>query len=156
MQPTVLLNFILKLPGSPPRIAQGEDGAGRAVPAGDRLENIQRGGQADAFIDRQGRIFDKEIGRMQNKTASGLDRSALENLYVFGTVGQLNALGSGNDFKLNEEIGKFDVLRGMIDDDAHGAFGRVGTYVDHRTSETLVGHCWHRNQHLPIKITASG
>ena len=42
-----------------------------------------RRGQADAFVDRQRRILDEEIRRMQHEAAPGLDRSALHHLHVF-------------------------------------------------------------------------
>jgi hypothetical protein len=38
----------------------------RPVAARDRLEDVDRGGEANAFVNRQRRIFDKEVGRMQN------------------------------------------------------------------------------------------
>src|SRR4051794_12940743 len=58
MQPPVLLNLVLELSRRPAGVAQGEQRAGRAIAAGYGLENVERGGEADAFVDRQGRILD--------------------------------------------------------------------------------------------------
>ena len=146
----------LELPGRPAGITKCEDGAGRPVAARDRLENIERGGKADALIDRQRRILDEEIGRMQNEAASGFHRPALEHFDVFGTRRQLDALGRRDHFELHQQIGKFDVCRRMIDDDAHGTFGRMRADIDHRARETLVVHRRHRDQHLPVEIAAAG
>src|SRR5207247_10058733 len=89
MQPSVLLDFLLELPGSPPCIAERENGAGRSIAARDRLENVECCRQADAFIYRQRGILDKEIRRVEDKPTSGFDRSALEHLHVFSAVRQL-------------------------------------------------------------------
>src|SRR5476649_1385767 len=45
----------------------------------DRLENIERGGEADALVDRQGRILDEEIGRMQHEARSEEHTSELQS-----------------------------------------------------------------------------
>src|SRR6267378_3716861 len=54
MQPAILLNLGLKLPARPQRLP-------RTVASCDCLEDIERRGQADTVIDRQGRILDKVI-----------------------------------------------------------------------------------------------
>src|ERR1019366_1070274 len=83
MQPAVRLDFVFQLPGRPAGIAEREDGALRPVAARDRLEDVERGGEADAFVDRQRRVLDEEIGRVQYEAAPGFHRPALEHLDVF-------------------------------------------------------------------------
>src|SRR4051812_37903497 len=50
MQPAVLLHFGLELARRPARIAEREDRACWPVTARDRLEYVEGGGEADAFI----------------------------------------------------------------------------------------------------------
>src|SRR5262245_21206078 len=80
MQPAVMLDLVLELAWRPPGIAERQDRAARSVPARDRLEDIERRGQANAFADRQRRVLDEEVARMQHEPALGIDRSALEHL----------------------------------------------------------------------------
>src|ERR1700680_1782349 len=43
-------------------------------------------------------------------------------------------------------------MRGrLVDDDAHGAVGRVGAHVDHGAGEPLIPHGRHGDQHLPVE-----
>ena len=121
---------------------------------GDRLEDVERGGETDAFVDRQRRVLDEEIGRVQHEAAPGFHRTALEHLHRAGVVRQFDALGRRNDFELHQQIGKIDVGRRLVDDDAHGAFGRMRAHVDHRTREALVAHRRHGDEHLPVEIAA--
>src|SRR5262249_39199437 len=51
MQPAVMLDLVLELARRPPGIAERQDRAARSFPARDRLEDVKRCGQADAFID---------------------------------------------------------------------------------------------------------
>src|SRR6185437_7421555 len=93
MQPAVLLDLLLELTRRPAGIAKREDRVVRPGAAGNRLEDVERRGQADAVVDRQRRVLDEEIGRMQHEAASGLDRAALEYAHVRRRRGQLDALG---------------------------------------------------------------
>src|ERR1700730_3071778 len=61
VQPAIILNLGLELPGRPARIAERPQSAPRAVAFRDRLEDVKRRGEADAVIDRQGRILDEII-----------------------------------------------------------------------------------------------
>ena len=54
MQPAVALDFAFELARSPAGIAERKDRAGWPVAAGDRFENVERRGQANAVVDRQG------------------------------------------------------------------------------------------------------
>src|SRR5688572_9201436 len=53
MQPAVLVDLALELARRPAGIAEREHGVGGAVAARDRLEDVERGGEADAVVDRQ-------------------------------------------------------------------------------------------------------
>src|SRR3954447_13376118 len=79
MQPAVLLYLVLELARRPARIAERQDCARRAVAARDRLEDVQRRGEADAFVDRQRRVLDEEVGAVQHEAALGLHRPALQH-----------------------------------------------------------------------------
>src|SRR5262249_7100111 len=61
MQPAVMLDLVLELARRPPSIAERQDRAARSVPARDRLEDVERRGQANAFTDRQRRVLDEEV-----------------------------------------------------------------------------------------------
>ena len=156
MQPAVLLDFLFQLAGRPAGIAEREDGACRPVAARDRLEDIERGGEADALVDRQRRILDEEIGRVQHEAAPGFDRTALEHLDGLRPRRQFDALGSRDHLELHQQIGEIDIGRRLIDDDAHGAFGRMGADVDQAARKTLIAHRRHRDQHLAVEIAARG
>src|SRR5262245_6022473 len=123
MQPAVMLDLVLELAWRPPGIAERQDRATRSVPARDRLEDVERRGQANAFADRQRRVLDEEVARMQHEPALGIDRPALEHLDAARAPRKLDEVGRRNDVELHQEIGKADVRRRLVDDDAHGALG---------------------------------
>src|SRR5215468_3144991 len=74
MQPAVFLDFGFKLSRSPSGIAQRKHRADGTVAASDRLQNVERRRETNAFVDWQCRILDKEVARMQDETATGLHR----------------------------------------------------------------------------------
>src|SRR5262249_49424240 len=92
MQPAVMLDLGLELARRPAGIAERQDRALWSVPARDRLEDIERRGEADAFVDRQRRVLDEEIARMQHEAALGIDRPALEHLHAARAPRKLNNL----------------------------------------------------------------
>jgi hypothetical protein len=93
---------------------------------------------------------------MQHEAAPGFDRPAFEHPDVFRPHRQFDPLGLRDDVELHQQIGKFDVRRRLVDDDAHGAFGRVRANVNDRAGEALVAHRRHRDQHLAVEIAARG
>src|SRR5258708_36985837 len=78
MQPAILLNLGLELPAPPSRIAERQQRLPRTAAFCDCLEDVERGGQADTVINRQGRILRKVIPLMQNKTPAGPPPAAFE------------------------------------------------------------------------------
>ena len=82
MQPAIVLDLVFELARRPAGIAERQDRARRAVAARDRLEDVEGRGEADAFVDRQGRVLDEEIARVQHEAAPGIDRAALEHLHA--------------------------------------------------------------------------
>src|ERR1700704_4637199 len=76
MQPAIILDFGFQLSGFPAGVTQRQDGVLRSRALRDRLENIDRRGQANSVVDLQRRILDEEIARMQHEAAAGLDRAA--------------------------------------------------------------------------------
>src|SRR6266487_1731769 len=69
VQPAVMLDLVLELARSPAGIAERKDRAARPVAARDRLEDVERGGETDALVNRQRRVLDEEVARMQDKAA---------------------------------------------------------------------------------------
>src|SRR5271168_1992073 len=90
---------------------------------------------------------------MQHEAAASFDRPSLEYLQGFGIFRQLDLVGLLDDVELHQKTGKIDAARRAVDDDAHGAFGRVRAEINHRTLEARVAHDGHGNQQLAIEIT---
>ena len=51
-----------------------------------------------------------------------------------------------------QKIGEGNFPRGLVDDQPHRPFRRMGANIDHRARKTLVGHARHGEQKLTIKI----
>ena len=96
---------------APSRHSRARGSRSRPVAARDRLEDVERRGEADAFVDRQRRVLDEEVGAVQHEAALGLDRAALEHLHVAGARGSSDQLGRRDDVELHQQIGKADVAR---------------------------------------------
>ena len=90
------------------------------------------------------------------KPRLGFDRAALEHLHAAGARRQLDQVGRRDHVELHQQVGEADVRRRLVDDDAHGAVGRVGADIDHAARETIVAHGRHRDQHLAVEIAALG
>src|SRR5262249_9853188 len=104
MQPAVMLDLVLELSRFPAGVAEREDRALGSLPAGDRLEDVERRREADALVDRQGRVLDEEIARMQHEAALGIDRAALEHLHAARARRQLDQVGRRNDLELHQQV----------------------------------------------------
>src|SRR5262249_47363852 len=123
MQPAVMLDLVLELARGPTGIAEGENGALRPLPTGDGLEDVQRCREADAFVDRQRRVLDEEVAGVQHEAALGINRPALEHFHTARAARKLDQLRRGDDLKLYQKVGKADMRRRLVDDDAHGPLG---------------------------------
>src|SRR5258708_12546293 len=66
MQPAIVLDLGFQLPGAPTGIAEREDRMLRARSVGDRLEDVDGGGQTNAVVDPQRGVLDVDIARMQH------------------------------------------------------------------------------------------
>src|SRR5262245_50715128 len=74
VQPAVLIDLGFELTGSPAGVAERQNRPLRAFAARNRLEDVERGGETDAFVDRERRVLDEEVAGMQHEAAAGLDR----------------------------------------------------------------------------------
>src|SRR5262245_65869331 len=79
MQPAIVLDLGLQLAGRPAGITERENGALRSLSARNRLEDVEGRGQADPFVDGQGRVLDKEVARMQHEADLRIERPGLEH-----------------------------------------------------------------------------
>src|SRR5215468_948742 len=61
IEPAVLGDLVLELARRPARIAEREHRALRAGALRDRLQDVERRGEADAVVDRQCRVLDEEV-----------------------------------------------------------------------------------------------
>src|SRR3954467_4198155 len=61
VEPAVVGDLVLELPRRPAGVTEREHRAARPLALRDRLQDIERGGEADAVVDRQGRILDEKI-----------------------------------------------------------------------------------------------
>src|ERR1700735_829333 len=152
MQPAIVLDFAFELACGPAGIAQRQDRMLRPRALGDRLENIDRGGQANLVVDPQCRILNEKIARMQYEATTGLDRAALEHLQGLGVLRQLDLVGLLDDVELDQQAGKIDAARRTVNDDSHGAFRRMRAEINHGTFEARVTHDGHGDQQLAIEI----
>src|SRR5262245_19873968 len=64
VKPSVLLDLVLELSGGPSSVAKRKDSARRSFAPRNRLENVERSSKADALVDGQCGILNKEIGRV--------------------------------------------------------------------------------------------
>src|SRR5947209_6243983 len=103
MQPAVMLDLVFQLTRSPAGITQRQESFARSFSSRDRLQDVERRGEADTFVDRQCRVLDVEVVRMQHETALSVHRPALEYFHASGTGGKLNEVRRRNYFKLHEK-----------------------------------------------------
>ncbi len=68
-----------------------------------------------------------------------------------GQVGLVLAVAAV-DAELVEQLAEADVRRALVDDQAHGAFGRMRAHIDDRARKALVGHDRHGHQQLPVEV----
>ncbi len=153
MQPAIALDLGLELARRPAGIAERENGVLGAGTVGDRTQDVDGGGEADAVVDPQRRIFDIEVAGMQHEAAAGIDRAAAQNFHAFGILRQPDVLALLDDAELLQQLGKVDAAGRMVDDDAHRALGGMGTEIDHRALEAGIAHDGHRDQQPAVEIT---
>ena len=67
---------------------------------------------------------------MENEAASCLNRPAAQHTHRLGARRQADRLGFGHDVKLRQEAAELDLLRSLIDDDAHGAVVAMGAHIN--------------------------
>ena len=156
MQPAVLIDLVLQLARRPAGITEREHRALGALAARDRLEDVERRGETDALVDRQRRVLDEEVARMQHEAPARLDRPALEHPHPSRMRRKLDQIGGGHHVELHQQVGKTDMRRRLIDDDAHGPFGGMGAHIDYAAGEPVIAHGRHRDQHLSIEVAALG
>ena len=93
----------------------------------------------------------KKSALCSTKPRSVFDRAAAHDFHDAGSRRQPDQVRRRNDIQLHQEVGKIDIRCGVIDDDAHRAFGRVRANINHRTRKPIVKHCRHGNQHLAVE-----
>src|ERR1043166_708074 len=123
VQPAVLVDLAFKLAGRPAGIAEREHCVQRAAAGRYGREEVERRGETHAVVDRQRRILDEKVARMQHEATARLDRPALEHLDAIGVRRKLNWLVLANHVQLLQEVAKIDIRGGLVDDDTHRAFG---------------------------------
>jgi len=69
----------------------------------------------------------------------------------FGARRQADRLGFGNDVELHEQASEIDLLRPLVDDDAHGAVVAMGAHIDDRARERPFPKRGHRDQELSFQ-----
>jgi hypothetical protein len=57
-----------------------------------------------------------------------------------------------HDVQLLEKLGEADIRRPLVDDDAHGALGRVRAQINHRAGKARIAHRRHGDQKLAIQV----
>ena len=148
-----MLDFRLELPRLPTGIAQRQDCPVRPGALGDRAEYVDRGGQRDAVIDRQGRVVDEVIGRVEDEAPARFDRAALQDADRLGALRQPDRFLRRDHLKLDQKLREAHLRRRLIDDDSHRAVLGMGAEIDHGPRKAVVGHARHGDEHLPVEET---
>jgi hypothetical protein len=152
VEPAVGLDLLLQLAGRPAGIAQRQEGAGRAAPAGDRPQDVERGRQAHAVGDGQRGAFREEVGRMEHEPPARLHRPAPMHAHLVHRSRERRVLRRVCDLELNQQVAQTDLGKELVDDDAHGALRRMGADIDHRPGKARIGHPRHRDQKMPVQM----
>ena len=116
-----------------------------AFARGNGIQNISGGAEANLGIHFEGAIA-LVIGRMQHKAARGFHWAAAMNMNFLAPRFGLNA-------QLAKNFWQFHVFERLVDDETHGAFGRMRANVDHAALEARIGHCGHGSQELADHIS---
>ena len=138
-------------PGAPAGVPERQDRPVRPLAAGNRLEDVDGGGERHAVVDRQRGIGHVVVGAVQHETAARLDRAADMHL-AFRSSRATSSPLPPSMLSWLEQLAEADVRRALVDDQAHGAFGRVRAHIDDRAREALVGHDRHGHQQLPVEV----
>ena len=88
---------------------------------------------------------------MENEAASRLDRPAPQHAHGLGARRQADRLGFRHDVELRQKSAEIDLLRPLVDDDAHGAVVAMGAHIDDRARERTFPERRHRNQELSFQ-----
>ena len=151
VQPAVRLDLEFELARRPAGIAERQQRAVRPAPVGDGAQDLQRGGQADAVVDRQRRVLDEEIGGVQHEPAAGLHRPAAMHADAVDAAGKVRLVARLHDVELDEEIAEIHFVCQLVDHDAHGAVAGMRADIDDRAGEPLVRHAGHGDQQLAVE-----
>ena len=112
--------------------------------------------EADPVIDDQRRLGDMKIVRVQDESPPPLHGSSHQHRHVADALAQADRIGLGRHIELHQQVRHADVGGRLVDDDPHRPIRRMGTDVDHRAREALVGHPRHRDQELAIEEVGAG
>ena len=152
VEPAIRLDFVFKLTRRPAGITKREDGPVRPASFRDCLENLDCGGQADAFIDRQRAVAPRNnrscAERSRGSSPPGRPCERPWNSPGFSRLGSLRQY-----FELLKQPRQGHVGSALIDHQPHRAFGRMSAHIDDRAVKTRVRHRGHGNKKLPVKVT---
>ena len=121
-------------------------------PLRDRLQYVHGRGEADVLVDLAASRPAGRIAGMQHEAAAGIDRAALEHLHRLRVLRHLDLVRALDNVELHQKLRKVDAPCGVVDDDAHRAFGGMRAHVDDRTLEARIAHHRHGDQHLAVEI----
>ncbi len=152
VQPAIGVDLAFELARRPTGIAEREQRLVGAGALGDVAQNVDGGGEADALVDRQRALGLEVVGAVQHEAASGLDRTAEMHRHAGQSLRQPDALLRRHDVELLEQLGETDIGRALVDDDAHGAVGRVRAHIDDRAGKARVAHRRHGDEQLAVEI----
>src|SRR5690606_20074536 len=125
-------------------IAESKQRALRPVAAGERLQHVDGRGHRETVRDLQRRPFGTVIGRMEDKAAAVLDRTAEMHP-------RLRRSASRIDVELPEEVAYLEIAGGLVDDQPHRAVRRMRAEEDHRAVEPGIAHARHGDQELAVE-----
>lgn len=143
-EPTIGLDFRIKLPRPPAGIPQCQQAISRSLAFGNGAQNIDRCGEADIIVNHH-RPFPHEVGGMQHKAAPRFHWATVMYPQIPANRRNLNT-------QLLNQIRKGDGAKQAVDDQPHGPLGIMGAYVNDGAVEPRVGHPRHCHQDLAGQI----
>ena len=131
IEPAVGLDLVLELSRRTSRHSRAPAPRSPALRRGDGAQDVDRRGQADAVVDRQRRLVDDRSPANAARSRGSVSTGPPISTCIRSTCcGRRMRSASGMMSSWTRRSGKFRSDAGLVDDDAHRAFRRMGAEID--------------------------